>query len=79
MQAVKQFSKRQLLAKKFVRRVDRRIQKDTMLDFVKREIAIMKNLNHPNVMRLVEALDTGEDALYLSKQIRVTLIHVAVF
>jgi len=35
-----------------------------------REIAIMKKLNHPNVIKLYEVLDDPEeDKMYLSKQV----------
>ena len=36
------------------------------LDHVYQEIAILKKLNHPNVVKLVEVLDDpGEDNLYM--------------
>lgn len=42
-------------------------QKDNQaLDLIKEEIAIMKKLNHNNVVSLIEVLDDpGEDSLYM--------------
>lgn len=40
------------------------------LDNVKREVAIMKKLNHPNVIHLYEVIENPDnDKLYMSKQI----------
>lgn len=41
---------------------------DSPLDRVYREIAILKKLDHPNLVKLVEVLDDPvEDNLYLGK------------
>lgn len=39
---------------------------DNALNLIKEEIAIMKKLNHPNVVNLIEVLDDPEeDSLYM--------------
>jgi [calcium/calmodulin-dependent protein kinase] kinase len=44
------------------------IKKNHLLDRVYREIAILKKLDHPNVIKLVEVLDDpDEDNLYMGK------------
>ena len=45
------------------------------LQKVHREIAIMKKLDHPNVVKLVEVLDDPEDDnLYMGKNIAISII-----
>lgn len=51
------------------------------LQNVQREIAIMKKLDHPNVIRLTEVIDDEEgDKLYMSiSQIILIELHVITF
>lgn len=44
----------------------RGVQIDNSFDLIKEEIAIMKKLNHPNLVSLIEVLDDPEeDSLYM--------------
>lgn len=67
-QAVKTFSRAALLKKKEFRREGGRVVRTTALDKVKRELAIMKKVAHPNVVGCYEIIDDEEhDELYMSK------------
>ncbi|KAG4080293.1 hypothetical protein HA402_010785 [Bradysia odoriphaga] len=66
--AMKILSKRKLLRKAGLMGIGRGPKKGTTsyLDRVYREIAVLKKLDHPNVVKLVEVLDDPlEDSLYL--------------
>lgn len=74
-QAMKILSKRKLLQKAGIfgraapsRKLPGKSAMENPLSRVYREIAILKKLDHPNVVKLVEVLDDpSEDNLYLGK------------
>eukprot|EP01086_Lenisia_limosa_P003901 TRINITY_DN18675_c0_g1_i1.p1 TRINITY_DN18675_c0_g1~~TRINITY_DN18675_c0_g1_i1.p1 ORF type:complete len:513 (+),score=98.43 TRINITY_DN18675_c0_g1_i1:153-1691(+) len=58
--AIKEFAKKRLRRPKMFGR------RESLMDDVKREIAILKKLNHPNVLNLTEAIDnTSDDKLHI--------------
>jgi serine/threonine protein kinase len=72
LQAMKILSKKKLFQKAglYGRMAPQRKSRTGMishpLDRVHREIAVLKKLDHPNVVRLVEVLDdSGQDNLYM--------------
>lgn len=68
--AVKIMSKSVLKREKDFTRVGRKMIVHTALDDVQREIAIMKKLDHPNVIRFVEAVDDAvSDKLFIVMEI----------
>ncbi|KAG0145038.1 hypothetical protein CROQUDRAFT_707322, partial [Cronartium quercuum f. sp. fusiforme G11] len=59
--AVKEFSKRRLIKK-----YGQQQQQDDGLWLIRNEVAIMKKVKHPNIVKLREVLDVvGEDSLYM--------------
>ncbi len=75
LQAMKILSKRKLLQKAGIfgriapsRRFGTKYASLNPLEKIYTEVAILKKLNHPNVVKLVEVLDdSSEDNLYLGK------------
>jgi len=64
--AVKIFSKRTLKKKRTMKKEAGKMKVHTALENVAREIAIMKKLNHPGLVRLFEVIDDGdEDELFM--------------
>lgn len=64
--AIKVISKRKLQAKKEYRRIDGRMQKVTMLDYVRREVELMRHLYHRHVALIYECIDDDEhEKMYL--------------
>lgn len=66
--AVKIFSKSNLKRRRTITRdkATKKIQVKTALQQVEREIALMKKLSHPNLVRLFEVIDSPEtDSLYM--------------
>jgi [calcium/calmodulin-dependent protein kinase] kinase len=64
--ALKCFNKSLLIRKKHFKRVEGRMVFSTAFDLVLAEIAVMKKLAHPRLVKLYEVIDcTADDMLYL--------------
>lgn len=68
-QAIKIVSKSLLRKQKQIKRVGREMVVHTALQKVEREIAIMKKLDHPNIVHCYEVIDDAEhDKLYIGRR-----------
>eukprot|EP00947_MAST-08B_sp_MAST-8B-sp1_P003806 g3806.t1 len=64
--AIKEFHKSLLKRKRNFRRVKGKVQVTSNMDYVKREVALVKKLNHPNVVRCYQVIDDpASDKLYM--------------
>ncbi|KAG4304999.1 hypothetical protein PORY_001674 [Pneumocystis oryctolagi] len=54
----------------FYRNSSNHSQKDNPLDFIQKEVTIMKKINHRNIVRLIEVLDDPHgDSLYMANKV----------